>query len=128
MSDYDIEFEELILEQGDKRVTWEWIGEGNEGDYNPDDPDDEPLLRFSCSKYTGDGEWEGMEDASYCTALPITTPRRYLAIAASIVLEAIDTNSSYKRELEHLSWFCLSDFEEQKSRSMKQQPSFKILY
>ena len=125
MSDYAESFDELILEQGGKRVTWEWIGEGWSGDYDPGDPEDKPLLRFSCDRLE-DGEWEGMENASYCTQLPITTCRRHLAIAASIILEAIDTDSSYKRDLEHLSWFCPEDFETPERKKMAMQPNLAI--
>ena len=61
-------------------VVWEWIGEGYEGDYNEDDPDDAPLLRFSVltreqHPTEGDvGDWEPAEDASYCTENVIDTP------------------------------------------------------
>lgn len=94
--------------KGDYRVMWEWIGEGWSGDYDPDDPLDTRLLRFSCDKYV-DGEWEQMDDASYCTALPINTPTEHLEIAADRIFDAIE-NASYKRELEYLSWFDPSDF------------------
>lgn len=106
----DTTFEDFTVEHKGKRVTWEWIGEGYEGDYNPDNPEDTPLLRFSCDQLV-DGNWEGMNDASYCTQLPISTPRQYLARGAAILLEAIDTDASYKRELERLSWFCIEDFQ-----------------
>ena len=36
----------LEYEEGGVRVCWEDIGEGICGDYDPDDPDDIPLLRF----------------------------------------------------------------------------------
>jgi len=129
MSDYNISFEEMTLEQSGLRVTWEWIGEGWEGDYDPDESEgfkDTPLLRFSCSKLV-DGEWEGLEDASYCTQLPITTCRRHLAIAASIILEEIDTDSSYKRALEFMSWLCPADFENPNTRvPLTLQPNLTV--
>lgn len=94
--------------KGNRRVTWEWIGEGWSCDYNENDPDDEPLLRFSCDEKIG-RQWEGMEDASYCTRLPITVPKKYLKRGAEIILEAIE-DISYKKRLEELSWFCPEDF------------------
>jgi hypothetical protein len=107
----DVDFDDFIVEHKGLRVTWEWIGEGWNGDYNPDNPDDDPLLRFSCDRFDVDSmDWVGMEDASYCTRLPISTPTRHLAIASAIILEEIDTDSSYKKALEHLSWFCPEDF------------------
>jgi len=130
MSDYNVSFVEVELIWKSMRVTWEWIGEGNEGDYNPDDPEDTPLLRFSCDHYIitddGDGYWEGMEDASYCTQLPVDTPMRHLVKAAGIIMEAIDTDSSYKRELEHLSWFCPEDFDKPEKKPMAAQPNLTI--
>ena len=116
-------FEDISFEKKGYRVTWEWIGEGWSGDYNPDDPEDTPLLRFSCDKLVN-GDWEGMDDASYCTQLPITTPKKYLKRGAEIILEAIDTDSSYKRELEWLSWFCLDDFEKE-NKGMALQPNLR---
>jgi hypothetical protein len=104
------EFEEIEVIKGDKRVTWEYIGEGWCGDYDPFDPEDTPLLRFSCDERI-DGEWEGMCDASYCTRMPTDSPKEYLIRGAEIIHDAIDTTASYKRELEHLSWFCIEDFE-----------------
>ena len=55
---------EMMLEEDGIRVEWEDIGEGICGDYNPEDPDDIPLLRFSVSILL-DGQWEAVEDASY---------------------------------------------------------------
>ncbi|TRZ50083.1 MAG: hypothetical protein D4S01_07430 [Dehalococcoidia bacterium] len=115
------EFDEINVDDGKHRVTWEYLGEGWAGDYDADDPDDTPLLRFSCDvRRHVDGTkahpvrgnpWEGMDDASYCTRMPITTPKRVLCQAAGIILEAIDTDGSYRKELERLSWFCSQDFE-----------------
>ena len=72
-------FEELELRRGNLRVTWEYIGEGLSGDYNHEDPQDVPLLRFTVSRRipgmaddTGvePDEWQQLDDASYCTRMP----------------------------------------------------------
>lgn len=109
----ELSFKELEVKKGALKVVWEWIGEGNECDYNPDDPDDVPLLRFSCYRKTGKGnkwsDWEQMDDASYCTRMPINSPKKYLKRGAEIILDAIE-HESYKKRLEELSWFCISDF------------------
>ena len=125
-----MKFNELTLERKGRRVTWEWIGEGNSGDYDPEDTEDTPLLRFSCYEYVespemalpesvgDDGtvavhdsmEWIAMDDASYCTQMPINTPPQILAQAAAIIMEAIE-DCSYKKRLEELSWLCLVDFQ-----------------
>lgn len=60
---------EMMLEEDGIRVEWEDIGEGICGDYNPEDPDDIPFLRFSVSILL-DGQWEAVEDASYCSRVP----------------------------------------------------------
>ena len=97
---------ELIYK--DKRVVWEYIGEGRSGDFNPKDKRDEPLLRFSCSMLAKN-EWIEMVYSSYCTNLPVGTPMKILARAASEVMEAIQ-DVNYKRRLEDLSHVCISDF------------------
>lgn len=104
----DVSFTDLEVVQGDKKVVWEWIGEGCDGDYNENDSKDVPLLRFSCSQLKNN-EWMELPDSSYCTRMPVASLNRHLLIAAGIILEAIQS-PDYKRELEHLSWFCPSDF------------------
>jgi hypothetical protein len=102
-------FREITVEIGDDRVTWEYIGEGDSGDYNPDDPEDTPLLRFSCSRRVND-EWQELDDASYCTRL---TPDEYLdnlLLAARNILETVFGTDIYKRQLEELSWLCHEDY------------------
>ena len=65
--------------RGDRKVEWVDIGEGWNGDYDPDDPDDTALLRFDVLELTNihglfsDSpvmEWEVLDDASYCTQMP----------------------------------------------------------
>jgi hypothetical protein len=36
------------------KIELEWIGEGLDGDYNPGNPNDVPLLRFSVYKKVND--------------------------------------------------------------------------
>ena len=53
------------------KVELEWIGEGWDGDYQEDDPEDDPLLRFTF--YRKDAMaiagWDQIDDTSYCTQL-----------------------------------------------------------
>ena len=57
------------------RADWANIGEGFCGDFNPDDPNDDNLLRFYIYSHELDDEgnwildsdWTDVEDASYCT-------------------------------------------------------------
>jgi hypothetical protein len=89
------------------RVTFENIGEGYSGDYNENDPTDQPLLRFSCEKKVG-RSWEWMEDASYCTCLPETTDKKKLERYSKRIVKCLeDTDAkgeSYRHELERFSW------------------------
>lgn len=98
------------------RVSWEWVGEGLGGDYDPGDPNDVPLLRFCVDRVVRDAKgaavlYEEMSDASYCTQLPVGTPERVLLRAAALLLEAAGELSP-KRRFEELSWMCPSDFAE----------------
>lgn len=101
-------FQDVEVVRGDRRVVWEWIGEGWCEQYDPLDPDDERLLRFSCFERLGDA-WVPMDDASYCTGLPVDTARALLVRAAQGILDAIE-RQRYKCRLEELSWLCPEDF------------------
>lgn len=52
------------------RVDWVSLLEGYNGDYDPNDKEDEALLRFDVYKWE-DGDWAAVEDASYCTCMPV---------------------------------------------------------
>ena len=108
-------FEYMELIRGDVRIEWEWIGEGVDGDYQEDDPYDEPLLRFSVSKrieknYLGQ-EWEQCDDASYCTLLSIHTDRDTLSQALTYLMnefyEPVTEGHSIKKLGERMSWIDL---------------------
>jgi hypothetical protein len=96
----------------------EWIGEGLDGDYNPGDPNDVPLLRFSVYKKIN-GQWEAMDDASYCTQLPATiTTKKALEAAGQILSLVEDTvlkGGSIKKICEKLSWIDVSWLEKPES-------------
>ena len=73
---------EPSLVRGDVRVSFVYCEEGYGGDYNPEDPDDDPLLRMDVAvreemNYphtdgpNGDG-WENVSSSSYCTGMPHT--------------------------------------------------------
>lgn len=59
------------------RVDWCNIGEGYNGDFDPDDPEDANLLRFDVSVKCVDG-WEPVVDGSACTCVPADTPEDVL--------------------------------------------------
>jgi len=96
---------ELI--DGDVKVEWSDIGEGLDGFYNPDDPDDVALLRFDVSRWDH-FDWEPVDDASYCTRVPVDTPKERLGeLLRSIMDEVGDdvrAGISIKKKCEALSW------------------------
>ncbi|MCA3267868.1 MAG: hypothetical protein ING19_17540, partial [Azospirillum sp.] len=90
----DLSFAELDVVKGDVRVTLEWIGEGNDGDFQLDDPDDTPLIRFSVYRRNVDGkntgnEFEPVDEASYCTRIPIDTDRATLRKVADRIMDEV---------------------------------------
>jgi len=128
-----IEFDtlEVFSDDGEVQVELEWIGEGKEGDYDLDDQEDVPLLRYSvfrrfhitqdenkiselceCDAYN-EGEWMCVKDSSYCTQLPATAPREQLVDAAKFILELVESNvRDFKREkrlYERISWMRLNN-------------------
>lgn len=90
------------------RADWYNAGEGICGDYNPDDPEDQNLLRFDVYCREPGGEWEEVEDASYCTNVAAdTAPQRLMELLLRIFSEYKDSdylNSSVKKLGERLSY------------------------
>lgn len=101
---------EAVSENGLVRCVLGWIGEGKDGDYRPDDPEDEPYLRFDLYvRATPKGRvWEAPEDTSYCTALTAFSDERTCREAISRILsetaEPLSEGHRVKRVCESLSW------------------------
>ena len=78
------------LEQGDLRVELEWIGEGLDGDYDPDDSQDY------------------VEDTSYCCQVGRDAQAEEIEAALRTMMrefrETIEAGGSIRRTAEHLSW------------------------
>ncbi len=104
------------------RVELVNIGEGWNGDYNPEDPDDEELLRFDVyykNPEDKDMDWMEVEDASYCTQLPADASEDILEKAVTAIFKRYDdvathiiSGGSVKKMGEELSWISVEDFEE----------------
>lgn len=114
----DNEPEDIVRIQNDKtQLELEYIGEGWYGDYNREDPSDTPLIRFTASvRSNKEEDWEPMDDASYCTSLPLDTDNDKLGIIAldmffryAIVTEDYLNGASVKKLGEELSWAEPSD-------------------
>lgn len=99
----------ITSDDGNIKVEWEYIGEGWYGDFDPTDPTDEPLLRFSVQTLE-EGEWEYAHDASYCTMNQIDTDEKDLIEIGRLIVErfaeCVEEGRSWKGEMEIAShWF-----------------------
>lgn len=87
-------------------------GEGYHGDYDPNDPEDEMLLRFSVDKFEG-GFWAGIDNASYCTLLPSSLDNKlahkFLQVLMQEVYDVVMDGNSIKKTCERLSWTAPKD-------------------
>jgi hypothetical protein len=98
---------DLRLERGDVAVTLEWIGEGSDGDYDPTDSGDEPLMRIGVERRVN-GAWEAVDDASYCTNISARASQKGMVLAMQYVLEQVPAAGSIKRLMERMSWIELT--------------------
>jgi len=100
-------FEEIEVKSGSVKVVLEDIGEGYNGDFDEDDPEDAALIRFTVYKKEGK-EWVQVDDASYCTTMTILDDREKLTCIARSILEEvkdpIESGYSVKKLCERLSW------------------------
>lgn len=112
--DFSFKEMEVISKDGRFKAVWEWIGEGRSGDYNPADPNDFPILRFTCyvapnadrTNVGGASFWEQIEDASFCTAMDARTPRPLLrkALKKAVLRELVSSYPEHKRDMAWLSF------------------------
>ena len=118
-------FEDRELIEDGVKVTFEYIGEGWCGDYNPEDSEDTPLLRFNVFAHESlknpfseespvkDG-YGYMLDSSYCTGMPINTPKEIIDMALRSIMDEICDDvrigRSIKKKCEMLSWLKPSYF------------------
>lgn len=104
------EFTPLTLERDGFRVTMEHIGEGYNGEYDPEDEQDERLLRFYCDTVEPvTGAWVEVEDASYCTMLPIFTPPTTLCEFMLHILDVLKSGKDVRRRLEEATHLTMED-------------------
>ena len=116
---------EAVSTDGLVKVVLEDIGEGFCGDYDPNDPLDKRLLRYSlyrkilatdlyndvnhlCDGYTDPGDWAEVQDGSYCPAIHADAPKDLIEEAGRFILHEIEEGlRNYKRSKRHweeLSW------------------------
>lgn len=80
----DVVFQSVVAEHDSIKVVLEHIDEGLNGDFDPEDPTDVPLIRFTIYK---DGEQ--VDDASYCTTISIHEDREKLKKIALDILGTV---------------------------------------
>ena len=89
------------------KVEWVDLSEGYFGDWDPDDPEDQSLLRFDISRLENN-EWTEIFDASYCTLFPADSSNQLKSKALKHIMNYIYSNASdgqsIKRDCEKLSW------------------------
>lgn len=105
-----IDSKELIRDR--VKVEWWELGEGWFGEWDPDDPEDEELLRFYVSWLDDDGEWIDPQDCSYCTRFPAKSTPEQRAKALEMIMDKVydamvDQQGYEVRILEHMSWIAL---------------------
>lgn len=116
-----------VSRDGLVKVVWVDLGEGLSGDYDPEDPEDESLLRYDAyvrwdqenpsrnelrdlelDPFAEDGNtWAVRQDSSYCTQTRADTPIEDLHALALLIAEALADdldNGSWKRTAEEMSW------------------------
>lgn len=96
----------MELIQDNIKVEWQDIGEGYNGEYNEEDSHDAPLLRFYFSQLI-DGEWQDLDDGSYCTLVTANLAEEDQKKLLQILMDqAFDyiAQDNYKKRLEELSW------------------------
>ena len=108
------DFETIRREGKSYAIELEWIGEGIDGDYNPSNPNDIPLLRVNVQRRTNDGDWEDLNDGSYCTQFSATSNSENANAIATYLLYKVEQEISAhpKRFLESLSSVSFDEVEE----------------
>jgi hypothetical protein len=117
---------EYISADGLVKVDLGDLGEGRGGDYDDEDPEDEPVLRFTVSRFYRAGEevevgytdwlgdraeedgWQAVSAASYCTRLGADLPQEVQDRAGRYLLARVEDDVRQQRPVnklcEDLSW------------------------
>jgi len=107
-----------VTPSGQVMAEWVNIGEGWSGEWDPDDPEDQNLLRFDLhvraqgATQDPDEWWEDVDDASYCTRMPADADDDLLHQALAYIAREFEWAypTHHKRRLEELSWIGPEDF------------------
>lgn len=102
------EVDEFDVDWNDLRLSWTYEDEGLNGTYDPEDPDDYPLLRFTIYQRQEDDAYHPVEDCSYCTLVERGVSQDVLLGAGSAILRLFIMSESKKRAMEMMSWLDIS--------------------
>lgn len=95
------------LIKGDITISWVDCEEGHDGDYNPNDPNDESFLRF-------DVDYKGETIQSFCTLMLVNTPEEILQKGLDKILSEVEhkllNDEGIKSICADLSWMHSLDF------------------
>lgn len=91
------------------RASWVCLGEGASGDFDPEDPEDQELLRFDLEFLEdGDSEFQEVPNGSCCTNVALPVSKAELENGLEYILNALpnpyDPEVSVKGICEELSW------------------------
>ena len=104
---------------GEVKVTIGYYDEGWCGDYDEDDPDDTPLLRFDAydlREYDNAYDSRSWQDASFCTQIVGATPLPLLDSFCQALAEELEGRSEWKHLLEEWSWTSTAELQAQTER------------
>lgn len=96
---FEIKYDRWMLE-------WEYIGEGDQEEYNEEDPDDTPYYRATLF-YTPDlpvvptSKYFSVERGSYCTYTPTSTPVKVIQMLSSLLFHALPEKLDLDESEEH---------------------------
>ena len=95
----NVDSETLVeVDDGLVKIELAYIGEGYNGDYDANDAEDKKLLRFyvyvnANHGQKADADWEAVEDASYCTNIPVDGDVLHLLTVAR------DLHKAFRKEI-----------------------------
>jgi hypothetical protein len=100
---------QILVIPGKLMVEWVELGEGIDGDYHADDPDDVELLRFDINVWDAKlNAWVDPGDVSYCTRFPVKASpelrQKGLQYLADNLLPLVEIDFPIKKQCERLSW------------------------
>lgn len=81
------EFQSRVIEGEEFNLEFSHIGEGHQGEYDSEDPSDEPLIRLSLM----DKNNQYIDDGSYCTQLNTNLSEEDVQRVANFVFHKLST-------------------------------------